>query len=473
MKLALDYKKKKNIWIAFVCFSVVVAVLPLVLAVFRNPLGCDSAYYLTMIEMIGEGKLIYKDFGCGYTPLFFYMMAFLKKLFQVSYGNYEFYTAFFFVFQLLCAFFTYKICRIININKYISYIVSWWFILQSHYMQGNAVLLEIPSMMFGMWGIYLIFRYKDSDYKQILSGLVLSCAMLCKQYGLGYFLLGLLLIVFVCKKKLIGIIELFIGFSLPCLLCILIWKGDFIHLFFSGYGTVAGAAGEAGFSVVDKLSAYFCAIKLFFTRYSCIIPVSFIFIKSLIRHGYFKVYLFCLCGILGFLLQLCFAFSVHYMLYTLPFVSLIIALLLSLNDCVGMKAVAYASFGFMLMFALYSTYNNRVKKIYIKDYKLKQQEFAAKIKSNVPEGKTIWIVNCGLYQNYYLTNLKPPYLNYSFGPAGLSENDAEKMVYATDFVLSFEEYDPYEAFYTKKLRKYVWEHEMIRIDEQTVLHKMR
>ena len=101
------------------------------------------------------------------------------------------------------------------------------------------------------------------------------------------------------------------------------------------------------------------------------------------------------------------------------------------------------------------------------------QKYAAKIKSNVPEGKTIWIVNCGLYQNYYLTNLKPPYLNYSFGPAGLSENDAEKMVYATDFVLSFEEYDPYEAFYTKKLRKYVWEHEMIRRDEQTVLHKMR
>lgn len=473
MKIMVDTKTKDILWKILCVVTVVLALVPIVLATFRNPLGCDEAYYLTFVERVSEGYDLYGDIHCGYTPLFFYILAGLKLIFNVGYGQFEFYRAVFFVFQIFCSFFIYKICREFKINKYFSYIVAWVFLIQIHYMDGNFVLLETPAMAFGLAGTYLSLNKYNSRYKYLIVGFLYGCSMLCKQYGAGYIAIGLILILLFEQNRIRKILGMSIGFVLPVLFCLLYWKSDFIMLFFSGYGT--SSLEKAGFEVglAQKLDTVWYAYKKLCFRFAWVLPMSLLFIALIRKSGYFKQYLLCLSGILIFTFQFYFSYSVHYLQFFLPYIAIISAIILFISKSILSKIVSYSSFGLMTLFAIYSTYHNRVYKLYLKDYKQKQVEYAEKVKSYIDEDKTIWIFHEGLYYVYYMANVKPPFLDYSFGPLALDKDRAKQLAESADYVLSYIKDSPYHIFYTKELKEYVWSHKKVVMDEESVLHIMK
>ena len=465
---------KDKSWSAFCVVTILIALVPIVLATCRNMLECDEAYYLTFVERISAGSDLYADVNCGYTPLFFYILAGLKYMLHIGYGRYEFYLAVFFIFQICCSYFIYKICREFKINRYLSYIVAWAFLIQSHYMEGNVVLLEIPSMTFGLAGTYMSINNKyNSWHKYVLVGFLYSCAMLCKQYGAGYIAIGVILIMIFEHDKIRKILYMSIGFVLPILLCILYWKTDFIMLFFSGYGTSSAKAAGYDVSLAQKINMILHAYKNLCFRVAWVFPVSLLFVPLIIKNGYIKHYLFCLFGAVVFSFQFYFTYSVHYMLFFLPYIAIISAVIISVSTSIVSKIVSYSSFGLMILFALYSTYHNRVYKLYLKDYKQKQVEFASKVKSYVDDDKTLWIVHGGMYYVYYMADIKPPLMEYSFGPLAIDENRATQLAESADYVLSYVKDYPYDSFYTQRLKDYVWAHEMIVMDDESVLHIMK
>ncbi len=477
--MELSDRNKDAIWYGVVLLSATIALIPIVLCIFRNLYNHDSVYYLLMVERIAEGGKLYTDVACGYSPLWFYMMVFIKKIFNVSYGNYEFYLAINFVMQLTAAFFIYKICRQFDFNKYISYFVSWWFVMQTHFMEGNIILLEMPSLMFGLAAVYMSLALKDNNrlWLYILVGVVASCSFLSKQFGLGYVVLCIFLIVVSMNNKPVRIVYVLVGFMLPCILCQLIWPDEFLNVIFSKYGTEsASAAGyDASFST-KIMNVIRGTWNMVFKRYACIVPVSIVFVPLIIKQDKGIKYLFCLCGIFGFMFQFYFTVGVHYLLHVMPFVAILIALLLSLDCSKIMRIIMIVPVTIMVLYSIYGTYNNRVRKIYLGNQKEEQIKDAKAVEDVVPEGKTVWIVHGGLIPVYYIANILPPNLStigYSFAPLGINEEEAFIQAESADYVLSYVmDYEYESTYFTPRLKDYVWKHDVEYITEGIVLHDM-
>lgn len=473
------YKNKNVLWYTFVSVSAIIALVPIVLCIFKNLYNHDSVYYLLMVERIADGKKLYTDVACGYTPLWFYLMAFVKKVFSIGYGNYEFYLAINFVMQLTSAFFVYKICRLFDFNKYVSYFVSWWFVMQTHFMEGNIILLEMPSLMFGLAAVYMSLAFKDSKdlWLYVLVGLVASCSFLSKQFGLGYFILCVFLVIVLMKNKSMRTMYMLVGFMIPCVICQFIWPDEFLNVVFSKYGTASASAAGYDSSFSTKIMNVVQGTwDMIFKRYACVVPVSFLFIPLIIKQKKSKEYLFCMCGVFGFMLQFYFTVGVHYLLHVMPFVAILIALLLSLNCDKVMRVVMVIPIAIMMLYSIYGTYYNRVKKIYFGDQKEEQIRVANAVKDRIPDGKTVWIVHGGLIPVYYIANVLPPNLStigYSFAPLGINEEEAFIQARSADYVLSYvTDYEYESTYFTPRLKEYVWEHEVEYVTEDVVLHNM-
>ena len=188
-----------------------------------------------------------------------------------------------------------------------------------------------------------------------------------------------------------------------------------------------------------------------------------------------KEYLFCLCGLLGFMLQFYFVNGgLHYQLYTIPFSVMIISILLSLDVNKWKKIIIYIFVGITLILSLYSTYNNRVYKILCKtNFKQEQINCAKWLNENTEEGKTLFIVHGGIFYNYYLTNILPVNIStigYSFGPLGLNEDECSQQIDSADYILRFTKDYPYESFFTSEMKQRCEKMPAIYYNDEIVLH---
>ena len=70
------------------------------------------------------------------------------------------------------------------------------YILASHWNDGNVFLLETPSLLFGLLGIYYTIKYTKYTKIYIGIGVLAAFSFLCKQYGIGFLVLIMFLICF-------------------------------------------------------------------------------------------------------------------------------------------------------------------------------------------------------------------------------------------------------------------------------------
>lgn len=434
-------------------------------------IDCDSAYYICLAQLTSHGYVPYVDFPDGYTPLWTYLAAGLKLLFRIPDGNYSFYLVFHYFLAIGVAFFLYKIARLFGSSKHVAFFGSWSFLLMSHWIEGNEVLLEMPSLFFGLLSVWLTLRFSGkSVWNYVWIGMITAGAFLCKQYGLGFLALNLYLLLAVNRQTWRECVCLLFGFALPILACFAYWGTSFGYVFFNGYGTAS--AKEAGYdvSIVNKLKAVWSGL-----RYFCIMVCPAVLVSVLnLPHAYktkrLGKMLFCYCGILGFSLQFYFSYFLHYMLFMLPFAVLLMTVMMSLVNKSWLRYVNYIVIAFVICVSLYKTYYNRVYKLYVKrNIKQEQIAFSKQVKQIVPDDAQLWIAHGGLYYLYLTTGNTPPHLSYAFGPQGLDEREAFKQAESADFVIRYSADYPYETYFTNSLKHYLEQYRSVPLQDSAVL----
>ena len=467
----------------------VLSVLVLIIGSFFSSMDVDSAIILVEMERIAEGYIPYKTMHLNYPPLWFYINVALKWLFHVPYGCYPFYLGVHWLYAIGCASCLYYISRQWGASKYISAFVAWLFFIVSHWPQGNEILFEIPSVFWGLLAISLFLKWKDSyPAWQIIVGAITCCSFLTKQFGAGFLMLVLWLIVTSTsenKWKQTGFYLL--GYCLPLLICLACWGTDIYRsILFNGYGTdVMDAYWGRETTFASKIARLWGNLLLFANRlvphiYVAISLLPFMFVRNKWREA-----LCCFFGIGGFLLQFFFVHGGHhYFQYMLPFALLLIPIMLSLDLNKYVRVAVWGIIGWTTMLGMYSAYHNRVWKRYLhegkRDYE-NQWKMGAQIASIVQDGETVFIPHGGICYLYYTANLYPSCMaeiGYGVGPMEVDIEHAAKWVANTDYVLHFTRklmYDLYqgkdfEYFYNDSIQQYVDQFPSDTFGTAVVLH---
>ena len=124
---------------------------------------------------------------------------------------------------------------------------------------------------------------------------------------------------------------------------------------------------------------------------------------------------------------------------------------------------------------IYSTYYNRVYKIYIKSKNIKNEQLnlAHLIENTVPINEKLYIADIGLIPQYYLSNRIPPNfdkLGYSFG-LGINPEQHLLQIKSADYVLKFShEYNDF-GLNTSDVIKELKNRQAIKLNEEVTIYK--
>jgi len=442
-------------------FLAILAVVPYIYSILYAPVSLDGSYYLSMVERIRDGLIPYRDFTLEYTPVFFYITAFLKNLFSIGI-NYTFDLSFHFCLQLFVAFLLYKISDLIIQRKDYSYYVAIFYLLISYWITQYEFILEIPSMMWGFWAIYLAIKHKEKTTVFILVGTIASISFLTKQYGFGFLFLLIYLILF-NSNRWKQLMFFLIGYSIPILLFLIFIPEISTVLFGNGYGIqaveksvpdffidVLRRMGEACFYFVYRVPVLLVALGLF-----QFIPRN--------QRKYAGLLLF---GIAGFMLQFVFALFNHYALYIIPFVSLYTFMIL--NNIDKNKIIFRAYLVILLVVFSFANFKNYSRALsFNRELRSKQFHLAEKIKQKIEPGKTLYIADVRLVDLYYLMNVKPTNMRYTFGLT-MTEELHFKQLHDANYILTCEIPDGVSFTYlnTDRVNKY-----LAKIPLRTVIEK--
>ncbi len=434
----------------------IIAIIPIIYSMLKGEIFCDSAYYICHAQLVARGLVPYHDFCFGYTPLWLYIAAALKLLFSIPDGNYVSYLILHYFFVVGNALLIYKISRKWDVRRDIAFIGFFLYIIMSHWLQGNVLLLEVPSTFFGLWACYLLIASpKNSWIIDIISGLICSCAFLCKQYGLGFLPLCLFLTIITNRKSWKNVILFLLGYSVLIIGCFLYWGQSLWPIIFSGYGTQSAidagwhiTFGERIRLIVDKIA--------FFMFWACPTTIiSLFYIHTLYINNRIKLkrLLFCYCGIFGFGLQFYFAQDFHYYLYLAPFGILVLLLIIGCKDKLWLDRIKWMLVIWTIIFSTYKTYKCRIFKWYTKEIRKEQYETARKISGIIPNNSCTWFSE--MQYLYLLTNTLPPNLStigFSFGPLGINEELSLKQAHDASYVIITREGN---TMYADTIRNYL------------------
>lgn len=421
---------------SFVTILLSLGILLFVIAsILFKPVGCDSSYYLSCSELIKEGLNPYLDFPLGYTPLFIYIMAGIKSVFNVG-VNYSFDLFIWSLFFITNIFLVYVISVQIIKEKRLSIVAALLYAYISMRCEGLSVLLEVPSVTFALFSTFLLLKYNSNKMLVAVAGFFVFCSFFTKQYGVGYFIL--LIFALLLNRQYKNTAFYILGFILACCMSLLFVGTECVQVFintsYSGYNE-AVAANTVLTPVVKYLKSSFTLLR-----------IAPIMIVALISGGYFLLnrkfkwnqsivlYLVLICGILGFLMQFIFAPYYHYYQYLIPCVAIVsVWIVVKMNKRWMQwvwKIFLIITFVFSILRIAYNGIYSNLKS----QTKLQQLELSLKIKDIIGSNtSTLFIKEGNLMPQYYLTGYKPYDLNYSFG--NLSEETYLKAIRNSEFLL--------------------------------------
>lgn len=473
-KIIKNYKLAK--WI-LISLGVISVLLPIALFYANVYIWSDSTYFLNIVEGIYEGYVPYVSIGLGYTPIYIYLLAFLKVLFGVAYGHYKFYLTVNFLFSFFNSYLIYKISRYFNVSKRLSLFGSWLYLIMIFWLGSYHILLETPSTFFGLLSCLSILKFSDRKSVNFLwIGLLSALAFGCKQFGLGYLFLGLYLTMFYSKeRKVHKVFYFFLGYIIPILIALLIWGEAFVSVVFSKYGTVS--AIEAGYDsgILTPVRSILKNLLYFSWRISPFFIPGLLFVPTIYEQGRIKEFLFALFGIIGFSLQYYFKQGgLGYFLYMIPFAVFYLLIISSLDMKNVVKRLWLTVVAFTVALSIYSAYYNVTYKLYNSNVTTSQKKVAKEVMKYVDKEDNLYIVHGGLFNIYYFSNIHPPKMNYSHGPLGMNNTICKEMIDSADYVLRFSADYPFDSFFTDSIKFELEKNPFIVLADSTVLlHKMK
>jgi 4-amino-4-deoxy-L-arabinose transferase-like glycosyltransferase len=440
----------KKIMTGWLLFLFILAIIPYIFTIIYSPVSIDGSYYLSMVERIRDGLTPYRDFTLEYTPVFFYLTAFFKNLFSVGI-NYTFDLSFHFVIQLIVTYLIWVISQEFSISKILSFYAAIFYLLVSFWIAQYEFILEIPSLLWGLLGFYLALKYKERIIHFLLIGVITSLSFLTKQYGFGFFVL-IIFLIFFNSKKWNQLLFFFIGyFSL--ILLFLVWLPQIKTVFGgNGYGT-----NEVDKSFIDFIWAVIKRMANATGYFLIRIPIvvfTFLLLPKIIRKNK-KNTLFLLIGIFGFMLQFVFALFNHYALYIIPFITILIFFVLKE---IRERKLLFQFYSILLIMTISMAIFKNYSRIITINRELRNEQIALaeKIKKQIEPNSTLYIADTRLVDLYYLLNLRPVNMRYTFGLT-MTEKLHFKQLQDADYILTYEKPDTLNFNYlnSERVNKFI------------------
>lgn len=459
----------------------IIVLCPIVGSMFRVGVFCDSAYYICMAERITEGYIPYITLHLGYTPLWIYIMAAFKCIFHIPNGLYWPYLLLFYICEIGTSYVLYRLMQKMNINRDIAFVGATLFLLAIHWLQGNCVMLEIPFLFWGLLSCLLIFELQNKNsWWYLLVGIFSCFSFLSKQFGLGFLVLDLYVILFLIKGDWKKIGTYLLGYSIPIAICLIIWGWAFVECnILNGYGT--RAAEEAGYdtSLLSKLEMMWGGIE-YFAKFSCpVLIFSLLYLPDAYKQKRLANFIFAYCGIFGFSLQFYFARGDHYSIPLVPFGIILLSEMLMMKNNKWLTWLKYILLVVTICISLYKTYYNRVYKLYCKKNEFMEQvRYSNEIKSYISNDETLFVVHGSMFYVYFMADVLPPNMRtigYSFGPMGLNEETCGKQIMTANLVLRYSEDYPYESEFTDSLKSVLETYPIVwqNCDSTMLLHRIK
>lgn len=443
-------------------------------------IDCDSVFYISMVERVAEGKKLYVDVSMAYTPLWVYIAAGLKTLLHIPSGCYLYYQLLHLCFLTGVAALTGLIGCAMGAKKEVALFGSWFVIMASMLVNGHSILLEIPSLFFGLMSLWLILREGETPLWYYLPiGMLSACAFLAKQYGFGFIALDLLAMILLRRRGWRESVLFLIGYAIPIAICLCYWGEAFLNAtLMNGYGTTNAAEAGWDTSLRHKLMQIVNCL-LHYNYWICPMLVGGLFyLRDAHRQKRGGEMLLAYCGLLGFGLQFYFSAYDHYMLYLVPFGAMLTMIVLTLNP-VRFRYFRMVLLAWMIVVPIGYHFGQTCYREMIGQEKLRSKQYAIaeQVRTYIPHGETVWVGHYGLFFLYLTNELLPPNLStigYSFGAMGLNEQRAFEQSKNAQWVVRNHPVSEHEPFYTDSLLQYLNEHETIYLnDSSVVVHNMQ
>ena len=461
-----------NKFVLYLCagIGIITAFIPIVGSLLNGGLHVDEPILLVEMERIAEGYLPYVDMHLNYPPLWFYMMADLKLLFHIPYGNYTFYLFLHYIFVISNAILVAFICQRLDNSRSISWLVAWLFVIASHWLSGNAVLFEMPSLFFGLLAVYLAVCPNTASHKILyfVIGIIAALSFLTKQFGAGFLLLVPLVLILTNQRQWYVWVLYAIGYILPIAVSLMIWGNHFVQsVLLNGYGT-SDPTTDTATSLLTLQNIAWLLKRLVWFVGRCFPILLLLPVVYYCRENKRQIaaVLLGICGLLGFSLQFLFVHwdnlgMLHYNLYLVPFACILTACILTS----GRRMLKWGKIIIISMLILtfivnvYSTYYNRVWKVYLRsDGRKGEIEFAQSIASHIAPDSKVWIVDSNRENIYWIANFFPPNMRevgYSSGPLEITLRRAQLQVDSSDYVLHCVESDYCFPAFTDSMKTYL------------------
>lgn len=469
----------------FLISLILLSIIPIIFSILNSPIEVDAPYYLSILERVADGLIPYQNLSFGYPPLWIYVLYLFKSVFSIGL-NYTFYLAIHYFIVLISALLLGKIIFKLLKDVFLSVVGACLFIISSHWLEGNSVMLEVPSLMFGLLSLYLLLINDNKLYIYFLAGILASLAFFVKQYGLGFFPI-VLFYVFVekqysIKKTIFPMFILFLGFAVPVILFITIWDADSLLYLINGGGYGHNKVSEVArgaLSISNRVNAIMQNLYWFVRYVSPILvmtPVLFFMVKDKVRRGLSLIFLL---GFFIFFIQFAISHSIHYYLYSLPFAVILSVLIVkATKEIKWVKILSISLLILSFFFSIYKTYKNKVYKgYYLRSYVADDQIKLSKSILGITKGKgTLFVMQGEFIPQYYLTDMFPPNIStigYSFGPLALDEEKTIKQVSAADYVLTVNNVEYYSleaAYYTPQIDKILDRYTKVEIDDRISIY---
>ncbi|MBO4370384.1 MAG: glycosyltransferase family 39 protein [Paludibacteraceae bacterium] len=396
------------------------------------PVYCDSGYYLAIAQQANLGHHLYSDIVCGYPPLWIYLIAGILRLFPNA--PYEFWLCF----QALVTLATATIAGLLtwqqSHSRTAASLSGWLFACSTFGLGGEALLLEIPSLGFGLLSAYLIFQERKSWEHLLLAGIAAACSAATKQYGAGFILLNGALLLVTSRRKLRDTLIFIAGVALPLIVLAGI-NPAIVQTLQTGYGTSSHADNVYQDQpllryIPEAARLLFLSLlpSLFFLLY---IP----FYKNIAQA---VLLLWCIGGILGFLGQFYFNNGDHYYLYLMGFGAIAIGCMAAY--CKHTHWIPAAIYLMLTIYTL-SCLRTRYKEWwwYRPGDKARETALTQTICDYTTEDDRLQIFNAEDIGQYFLTRRTPPVINgkisYSFGALALTDELVSYRIRHTDYIL--------------------------------------